>query len=79
MLNDMENIIPFIGLIFMFAISGAGTGCCVSLVGKIFTAARVTHTFVYLGEVRQPSRALAWLVGLLCNVYLGVKVLIHLY
>ncbi|KAL5263293.1 hypothetical protein ACHWQZ_G008620 [Mnemiopsis leidyi] len=39
-LNDMENIIPFIGLLFMYALSGAGTACCVTLVAQIFTAAR---------------------------------------
>ena len=63
----------------MFAMSGAGTACCVSLVGKIFTAARVAHTVIYLGEVPQPARGIAFFVGVLCNVYLGVKVLVHLY
>ena len=78
-LNDMENIIPFIGLIFVFAISGAGDAGCVTLVSQIFTAARVIHTVVYLGQVRQPARGLAFFAGLLCNVYMAVKVLLHLY
>jgi len=78
-LNDMENIIPFIGLIFIYAISGAGDAACVTLVSQIFTAARVIHTVVYIGEIRQPARGLAWIVGLICNIYLGVKVLLHMY
>ena len=75
----MENIIPFIGLIFVFAISGAGDAGCVTLVSQIFTAARVIHTVVYLGQVRQPARALSFLVGMVCNVYMAVKVLLYLY
>ena len=63
----------------MFAMSGAGEASCISLVGKIFTAARVTHTVVYLAAVRQPARALAFFVGLFCNLYLGGKVLLHLF
>ena len=78
-LNDMENIIPFIGLIFVFAISGAGDAGCVTLVSQIFTAARVIHTVVYIGQVRQPARALSFMVGMVCNVYMAVKVLLHLY
>ena len=54
-LNDMENIIPFIGLIFVYAISGAGDACCITLVSQIFTAARVLHTIVYLNGIRQPT------------------------
>ena len=75
----MESIIPFIGLIFVFAISGAGDAGCVTLVSQIFTAARVIHTVVYLGEVKQPARGLAWFVGVVCNIYLGGKVILHLY
>jgi len=75
----MENIIPFIGLLFMYALSGAGTASCVTLVAQIFTAARVGHTVAYIGSVRQPARAIGFFVGLLCNLYLGAKVLIHMY
>ena len=78
-LNDMENIIPFIALILLYAASGAGDTCCVTLVSKIFTAARFLHTVVYIGEVRQPARVLSFFVGVLCNVYLGVKILLHLF
>ncbi|XP_063686074.1 microsomal glutathione S-transferase 1-like [Bolinopsis microptera] len=78
-LNDMENIIPFIGLIFVYAISGAGDAGCVTLVSQIFTAARCIHTVVYIGQVRQPARALSFMVGMVCNVYMAVKVLLHLY
>ena len=74
----MENIIPFIGLILLYAASGAGEAGCVTLVSQIFTAARFLHTVVYIGEVPQPARALTWVVGMVCNVYLGVKILLHL-
>ena len=75
----MENIIPFIGLILLYAASGAGEAGCVTLVSQIFTAARFLHTVVYIGEVRQPARALSFLVGMFCNVYLGVSILLHMY
>lgn len=77
-LNDMENIIPFIGLILIFAATGAGDVGCVTLVSQIFSSARIIHTIVYVGGVRQPARGLAWMVGLICNIYVGCKVLLHL-
>lgn len=78
-LNDIENILPFIGLITIFAATGAGDAGCVNLISKVFTGARVIHTLVYLGEVSQPARGIAWAIGMMCNMYIGVKVLLHLY
>ena len=49
------------------------------MISKIFTGARVIHTIVYLGEVSQPARGLAWAVGMMCNFYIGGRVLLHLY
>ncbi|KAL5263291.1 hypothetical protein ACHWQZ_G008618 [Mnemiopsis leidyi] len=70
-LNDIENILPFIGLITIFAATGAGDAGCVNLISKVFTGARVIHTLVYLGEVSQPARGIAWAIALVqSNCYL---------
>jgi len=76
-LNDLENIVPFfvIGLLYCFTSPDPGTA---SLVFKIFTGARVTHTLVYaVFVIPQPSRALAWAVGQVCTLYMSAKVIMH--
>jgi hypothetical protein len=41
----------------------------------VFTGARVAHTVVYLWNVPQPARAIAFFVGMGINFYLAFKVI----
>ena len=75
-LNDIENILPFLGLIWLYC-STSPAAFTALLVCRVFTAARVAHTISYLGHVPQPVRGLAWGVGGLCNIYIGVSTLIY--
>lgn len=76
-LNDLENIIPFliIGIIYV------GTGPSLSwakLLFRVFTVARFMHTLVYaVFVIPQPSRAIAFLVGMAVNLYMVYAVLTH--
>merc|ERR1712121_514221 len=57
--NDIENIVPFLilGLLYIFTSPTLATA---TLVFRIFAAARIWHTFVYLLVIPQPARALGF-------------------
>ena len=43
---------------------------------RIFTVARLVHTFVYaVVVIPQPSRVLAFMVGMAVNVYMGLSII----
>ena len=73
--NDMENIYVFmiVGLLYIL------TDPCVfkaTMCFRVFTVARILHSVVYIGAVRQPARGLCYLVGQIVNVYMALNVLI---
>jgi len=64
--NDMENVYPFffLGFIYCFCNPDAVTALWLF---RIFTAARIGHTIVYLNKVRQPFRGICYAVGQVVN------------
>ena len=66
--NAMANIVPFaiLGLVYVLA-GGSGTAA-VAIFG-VFTAARLAHTFTYLGG-RQPWRTLSFTLGAVTTLVL---------
>ncbi|XP_044137440.1 microsomal glutathione S-transferase 1 [Bufo gargarizans] len=66
-LNDIENIVPFVGVGLLYALSNPELSCAL-LHFRVFAASRVLHTIFYLAPVPQPSRALAFFVGLLATL-----------
>merc|ERR1711997_877172 len=67
--NDLENVLPFVLISGMY-ITTNPTLTCAKLVFRLFTLARYIHTFVYVFQVPQPSRALAFFVNQGLNVYM---------
>ncbi|XP_078091498.1 microsomal glutathione S-transferase 1-like [Mustelus asterias] len=61
--NDLENIIPFIGIGLLFALTGPDLSTAL-LHFRIFAGARIFHSIAYLLPLPQPSRGLSWMVGL---------------
>jgi prostaglandin-E synthase 1 len=59
--NAADNIVPFaiLGLLF---VAWGGSPLLTAIFCGIFTAARLAHTFAYLGE-KQPWRTLSFAVG----------------
>lgn len=59
--NAMANIVPFaiLGLVFVLA---GGSGTAAAAIFGVFTAARLAHSFAYLGG-RQPWRSLSFGLG----------------
>ena len=72
--NDVENILPFIGIGLLFALSGVSPAVAWCLI-VIFTAARLLHTVFYLAAL-QPWRSVIFTVGALD---LGVMAVLMLW
>ena len=70
----MENIPIFLIISFMFMLANLspnrGIWCL-----RIFTAARILHTIVYLNAILIP-RVLCFVTGSVCIVVLGISVLL---
>ncbi|XP_005866833.1 microsomal glutathione S-transferase 1 [Myotis yumanensis] len=61
-LNDLENIVPFLGIGLLYSLSGPDLSTAV-LHFRLFVGARIYHTISYLLPLPQPNRALAFFVG----------------
>ncbi|NXG02748.1 MGST1 transferase, partial [Sakesphorus luctuosus] len=73
-LNDLENIVPFVGVGLLYALSGPDLSTAL-LHFRIFAGARILHTFAYLIPLPQPSRGLSWAVGYTVTISMAYKVL----
>ncbi|NXM36358.1 MGST1 transferase, partial [Oxyruncus cristatus] len=73
-LNDLENIVPFVGIGLLYALSGPEVSTAL-LHFRIFTGARILHTFAYLIPLPQPGRGLSWAVGYAVTVSMAYNVL----
>merc|ERR1711870_146816 len=68
--NDIENILPFLilGFLYMFTNPAYSTAL---LCFRLFVGARILHSIVYLLVIPQPSRALAFFVGIFVNLFMA--------
>jgi glutathione S-transferase len=74
-LNDLENIPAFLFVSFLYLLTNPDPGFA-TILFRTFTIARCVHTFVYaVKPLPQPSRGLAFGIGLLITAYMAVKVL----
>jgi len=69
-LNDLENVIPFVFLGFIYISTGPALATA-KLAFRIFTAARFLHSVVYVFAVPQPSRALCFFLNMMVNLYMA--------
>lgn len=73
----MENIIPFITIALFYTLTNPTEFVAVNLF-RIYTIARILHTFVYtVVVIPQPSRALAFGVGYAITIYMALQVILH--
>uniref|UniRef100_A0A8D2DFY2 Microsomal glutathione S-transferase 1 n=1 Tax=Sciurus vulgaris TaxID=55149 RepID=A0A8D2DFY2_SCIVU len=61
-LNDLENIVPFVGIGLLYSLSGPDLSTAL-LHFRLFVGARIYHTIAYLTPLPQPNRAMAYFVG----------------
>ncbi|XP_064011665.1 microsomal glutathione S-transferase 1 [Pogoniulus pusillus] len=73
-LNDLENIVPFLGIGLLYALSGPELSTAL-MHFRIFAGARIFHTLAYLIPLPQPSRGLSWAVGYAVTISMAYKVL----
>ncbi|XP_018417895.1 PREDICTED: microsomal glutathione S-transferase 1 [Nanorana parkeri] len=73
-LNDIENIVPFVGLGLVYALSNPDLSTAL-LHFRIFAGSRILHSISYLTPLPQPSRALTFLVGYIVNVSMAYATL----
>lgn len=75
--NAMANIVPFLVLALVYVLAG-GSVTSAEVIFGVFTAARIAHSFAYLGG-KQPWRSLSFGIGALTTLVLMgfiVKVLV---
>ncbi|KAK2537694.1 Mgst1 [Columba guinea] len=73
-LNDLENIVPFLGIGLLYTLCGPELSSAL-LHFRIFAGSRILHTFAYLIPLPQPSRGLSWAVGYVVTISMAYQVL----
>jgi uncharacterized MAPEG superfamily protein len=69
--NDLENVLPFLAVAPIYALSGASdAGAWLCFVG--FTTARILHTIFYLTGA-MPHRTVAYAVGFFLTLWMIVS------
>ncbi|XP_056605216.1 microsomal glutathione S-transferase 1.1 isoform X1 [Triplophysa dalaica] len=72
--NDLENIIPFVVIGLLYALTGPDLYAAL-LHFRVFVGSRFIHTVAYLVALPQPSRGLAWIVGLFTTFSMAYRVI----
>ncbi|KAL6117145.1 mgst1 [Pungitius sinensis] len=72
--NDLENIIPFVLIGLLYALTGPKLSAAL-LHFRVFAACRIFHTIAYVCALPQPSRGLSWVVGMLVTFSMAYRVL----
>ena len=70
--NDLENVLPFIVIGFLYTLTNPAAGLAI-LLFRIGALARIVHTLVYaVVVIPQPARALSWMVCFASTFYMAV-------
>lgn len=76
-LNDLENIPAFWILGALYLTTGPSVAWA-TILFRAFTLGRVIHTIVYaIIPLPQPSRAIAYVIPMLVNLYMGVQIVLY--
>jgi len=73
--NDLENILPFLGLGLLYSLSGPSAGVASTLF-IVFTIARVLHTITYLAGM-QPWRSIVFEIANISLVVMTILLLVN--
>lgn len=73
--NLIENLVPYAAVILVAHLHGVSNSYTV-VAALVFLAARVIHALGYIGGVTG-VRTLAWNVGVVATIVIGVQALIH--
>ena len=45
----------------------------------LYSASRIAHTIVYVGQIPQPARGITWFLGYFADIYMALKVGMYFY
>nr|AFM89996.1 putative glutathione S-transferase [Callorhinchus milii] len=72
--NDLENIVPFIGIGLLYAMTGPDLSSAL-LHFRTFAVSRIFHSIAYLLPLPQPGRGGSWLIGMGVTISMAYRVL----
>ncbi|XP_029163891.1 microsomal glutathione S-transferase 1 [Nylanderia fulva] len=75
-LNDLENILPWFIITYLWLSTGPALWLAKILI-RTFVLSRITHTISYVIFHQQPTRAIAFFVGILITGYQAFITLWH--
>ncbi|XP_074050455.1 microsomal glutathione S-transferase 1 [Macrotis lagotis] len=73
-LNDLENIVPFIGIGLFYSMTDPDPSTALWHF-RIFTASRIYHSISYLVPLPQPNRGLSWMIGYGVTLSMAYRIL----
>ncbi|XP_016390286.1 microsomal glutathione S-transferase 1-like [Sinocyclocheilus rhinocerous] len=73
-LNDLENIVPFVVIGLLYALTGPDLSTAL-LHFRVFVGSRFVHTVAYVMALPQPTRGLTFGVGLFTTFSMAYRVL----
>lgn len=73
-LNDIENIVPFLGIGLLYSLSGPDLSTAI-LHFRLFVGARIYHTIAYMLPLPQPNRGLAFFIGYAATFSMAYRLL----
>ncbi|XP_058818862.1 microsomal glutathione S-transferase 1-like [Topomyia yanbarensis] len=75
-LNDLENILPFFVIGFLYTLTNPPVFLATNLF-RLVAIARIAHTLVYaVFVIPQPARGLSWAIGYFISAYMAVHTLL---
>ncbi|XP_053693431.1 microsomal glutathione S-transferase 1-like [Sabethes cyaneus] len=78
-LNDLENILPYLVIGFLYALSNPSVFLACNLF-RLVGIARIVHTLVYaVFVIPQPARGLSWAVGYFITAYMAVQTMLKFW
>ena len=76
-LNDMENILPYIMVAFLYVLTEPNFYTA-TILFRVATIVRIIHTIVYaLHPIRQPARALMFFTHYFIMIYMIIATIVH--
>ncbi|XP_053676190.1 prostaglandin E synthase-like [Anopheles nili] len=74
--NDMENILPYFIIAFLYMFTSPSVFVAVNLFRLVATV-RISHTVFYVFAKQHSVRGLSWAVGFVTTVFMAVQILLH--
>ncbi|XP_050078718.1 microsomal glutathione S-transferase 1-like [Anopheles maculipalpis] len=74
--NDMENILPYFIISFLYMFTNPSVTVAVNLF-RLVAAARIIHTVFHVLVPVHKFRGMAWATGFFTTVFMGVQIVLH--